>query len=226
MPERHWADVPLDDDPENSSVRPYTITQGRTASARPDLGLITVVAALDPPPARLPVRGLEPEHRRDGAGLFLLGLAAVVAACVWWQIAGSCGDGVRTLVAGTVGLLAWVVPVLLVVVAYRNLRDPDRNGPAGRQLIGWSALLLGVLGMIPLPSKWIIRFGEQIATDELPDGAADDPLVIFNVTDQVRDTIQQSLYELLGQRRYVDHFAQPLLMRARSVSRPSPVRNS
>jgi 1-acyl-sn-glycerol-3-phosphate acyltransferase len=61
--------------------------------------------------------------------------------------------------------------------------------------------LLGVIGMIPLPSKWIIRFGEQIATDELPQGAAEDPMVVFNVTDQVRDTIQHSLYELLNQRR-------------------------
>jgi hypothetical protein len=60
---------------------------------------------------------------------------------------------------------------------------------------------LGVLGMIPLPSKWIISFGEAIATDELPAGAADDPMVVFNVTDQVRETIQHSLYELLMQRR-------------------------
>ncbi len=59
----------------------------------------------------------------------------------------------------------------------------------------------GVLGMIPLPSKWIISFGEAIATDELPAGAADDPMIVFNVTDQVRETIQHSLYELLMQRR-------------------------
>ena len=63
MPEPHWADVPLDDDPANSSVRPYTITQGRTASARPDLTLITVIAALEPEQDRIPARGLEPEHR-------------------------------------------------------------------------------------------------------------------------------------------------------------------
>jgi 1-acyl-sn-glycerol-3-phosphate acyltransferase len=60
---------------------------------------------------------------------------------------------------------------------------------------------LGVIGMIPLPSKWIISFGEAIATDELPPGAADDPMIVFNVTDQVRETIQHSLYELLMQRR-------------------------
>jgi 1-acyl-sn-glycerol-3-phosphate acyltransferase len=60
---------------------------------------------------------------------------------------------------------------------------------------------LGVLGMVPLPSKWIIEFGEAIATDELPPGAADDPMVVFNVTDQVRETIQHTLYALLMQRR-------------------------
>src|SRR5215217_7853150 len=59
----------------------------------------------------------------------------------------------------------------------------------------------GPLGMIPLPSKWIIQFGEAITTDELVPGAADDPMTVFNITDQVRETIQQTLYALLMQRR-------------------------
>ncbi len=59
----------------------------------------------------------------------------------------------------------------------------------------------GPLGMIPLPSKWIIQFGEAITTDELGHGAADDPMTVFNLTDQVRETIQQTLYALLIQRR-------------------------
>jgi 1-acyl-sn-glycerol-3-phosphate acyltransferase len=59
----------------------------------------------------------------------------------------------------------------------------------------------GPLGMIPLPSKWIIQFGEAITTDELGPGAAEDPMVVFNITDQVRETIQQTLYALLMQRR-------------------------
>ena len=60
---------------------------------------------------------------------------------------------------------------------------------------------LGLLGMVPLPAKWVISFGEAIATDELPAGSADDPMVVFNVTDQVRETIQQTLYAQLMQRR-------------------------
>jgi 1-acyl-sn-glycerol-3-phosphate acyltransferase len=60
---------------------------------------------------------------------------------------------------------------------------------------------LGPLGMIPLPSKWIIEFGEAITTDELGSGAADDPMIVFDISDQVRETIQQTLYALLIQRR-------------------------
>lgn len=63
--------------------------------------------------------------------------------------------------------------------------------------------LLGPLGMIPLPSKWIIEFGTPIATDTQPEGAADDPMLVFDLTDQVRETIQQTLYTLLMQRRSV-----------------------
>jgi len=60
--------------------------------------------------------------------------------------------------------------------------------------------LLGPLGAIPLPSKWIIEFGEPIPTDEFAENAADDPMVVFNLTDRVRETIQQTLYRLLLRR--------------------------
>ncbi|HSS67049.1 MAG TPA: lysophospholipid acyltransferase family protein [Nocardioidaceae bacterium] len=62
---------------------------------------------------------------------------------------------------------------------------------------------LGPLGMIPLPSKWLIEFGEPVRTDSYGDTAADDPMLVFNVTDQVRETIQQTLYTLLMQRTSV-----------------------
>jgi 1-acyl-sn-glycerol-3-phosphate acyltransferase len=63
--------------------------------------------------------------------------------------------------------------------------------------------LLGPLGLLPLPSKWIIEFGEPIATDSLGANAADDPMLVFNLTDQVREVIQQTLYKLLLARRSV-----------------------
>lgn len=59
---------------------------------------------------------------------------------------------------------------------------------------------LGPLGLIPLPSKWYIHFGEPISTSDLPENAADDPMIVFNLTDQVREQIQQMIYRLLMQR--------------------------
>ena len=62
---------------------------------------------------------------------------------------------------------------------------------------------LGPLGLVPLPSKWFIHFGEPIRTDELPEDAVDDPMTMFNITDQVREQIQHSLYRLLMKRQSV-----------------------
>ncbi|MFB7129609.1 lysophospholipid acyltransferase family protein [Kitasatospora sp. NPDC056273] len=62
---------------------------------------------------------------------------------------------------------------------------------------------LGPLGALPLPTKWTIRFGEPIATDTYPAEAADDPMLVFDLADEVRETIQHTLYELLVQRRSV-----------------------
>ncbi|NGN67859.1 acyltransferase family protein [Streptomyces sp. A7024] len=62
---------------------------------------------------------------------------------------------------------------------------------------------LGPLGAVPLPTKWTIQFGEPIPTDGYPPEAAEDPMLMFNLTDQVRETIQHTLYKLLVQRRSV-----------------------
>ncbi|WP_199905218.1 lysophospholipid acyltransferase family protein [Nocardioides sediminis] len=59
---------------------------------------------------------------------------------------------------------------------------------------------LGPLGMVPLPSKWLLEFGEPIRTDEYDAVEAEDPMLVFDVTDQVRETIQQTLYTLLRER--------------------------
>jgi 1-acyl-sn-glycerol-3-phosphate acyltransferase len=61
----------------------------------------------------------------------------------------------------------------------------------------------GLAGAVPLPSKWFIEFGEPIETAGYPAGAADDPMLVFNLSDQVRETIQQTLYRLLSQRRTI-----------------------
>jgi 1-acyl-sn-glycerol-3-phosphate acyltransferase len=62
---------------------------------------------------------------------------------------------------------------------------------------------LGPLGLVPLPSKWLLEFSEPIRTDEFDAGAAEDPMLVFNVTDEVRETIQSTLYSLLMKRQSV-----------------------
>ncbi len=61
--------------------------------------------------------------------------------------------------------------------------------------------LAGPLGLVPLPSKWHIAFGTPVDTSGYDETAADDPMVTFEITDQVRETIQQTLFGLLSQRR-------------------------
>jgi 1-acyl-sn-glycerol-3-phosphate acyltransferase len=82
-----------------------------------------------------------------------------------------------------------------------NLRPLARAGGFPYFPITPTFPLLGPLGLIPLPSKWIVEFGEPISTEDFPDDAWQDSMLVFNLTDQVRDVIQQTLYKNLMARR-------------------------
>ncbi|WP_067437646.1 lysophospholipid acyltransferase family protein [Nocardioides jensenii] len=105
------------------------------------------------------------------------------------------------------------VPIIpLSVVGAEEIYPLVGNVPSLARLLGIPYIpitpffpLLGPLGLVPLPSKWLLEFGEPIRTDEYDEFAADDPMLVFNVTDQVRETIQQSLYKLLMERKSVFH---------------------
>ncbi|MFN7951727.1 MAG: lysophospholipid acyltransferase family protein [bacterium] len=53
--------------------------------------------------------------------------------------------------------------------------------------------LLGPLGLVPLPSKWRIRFGAPIATARGKRKRADDYLAVSELKDRIRDAIQSQL---------------------------------
>jgi len=63
--------------------------------------------------------------------------------------------------------------------------------------------LLGPLGLIPLPTKWRIRFHPPVHTEEYGSGAADDPALVMRISDEVRDTIQAGLVSELMERRSI-----------------------
>lgn len=60
---------------------------------------------------------------------------------------------------------------------------------------------LGPLGMLPLPTKWTIEFRPPISTDGRDEDAWQDSLLVFELTDRVRDEIQQTLSRNLAGRR-------------------------
>ncbi|MDR7254909.1 1-acyl-sn-glycerol-3-phosphate acyltransferase [Nocardioides sp. BE266] len=100
------------------------------------------------------------------------------------------------------------VPIVpLSVVGAEEIYPLVGNVPSLARLLGVPYIpitpffpWLGPLGMVPLPSKWILEFGEPIRTDAYDPAEADDPMLVFNVTDQVRETIQHTLFDLLRER--------------------------
>ncbi len=60
---------------------------------------------------------------------------------------------------------------------------------------------LGPLGLVPLPSRWRIEFCEPIDLSGFGSDAADDRRLLFDLAEQVRETIQAKLYENLAKRR-------------------------
>jgi len=63
--------------------------------------------------------------------------------------------------------------------------------------------LLGPIALLPLPSKWIIEYGEPIDTTAYGADAADDPMAVFDLTDRIRGRIQQMIHKNLMGRRSV-----------------------
>ena len=63
--------------------------------------------------------------------------------------------------------------------------------------------LLGPLGLIPLPTKWYIDIGEPIHTDEFPEGSENNLMLISQLTDRVRDTVQKMINDRLRQRKSI-----------------------
>ena len=92
-------------------------------------------------------RELEPEHRRDGIGFSLIGLAIVVAAREWWAFEGAIGDVIHAIVAGTFGVVAYAVPLALLFLGIRFLRAPQDDSANSRIGVGLAALAFAASGL-------------------------------------------------------------------------------
>ncbi|MCR1783182.1 DNA translocase FtsK [Nocardioides carbamazepini] len=109
-------------------------------------------------------RDIAPEQRRDGFGLLLVAVALVITGAVWFEVPGGVMDFTRAAVSGSVGKIGWFVPLLVLAAGWRVMRDPVGNGPAGRQVIGWTAFAFGLLGIVHIANG----SPEPVQGDTLP----------------------------------------------------------
>lgn len=99
-----------------------------------------------------------------------------------------------------------IVPV--AVVGSEEIYPKIANMPIVPKLIGAPFVPMtplfpwfGILGAIPLPSKWHIEFCEPIDVTCYPAEAADDRAFVLELSERVRSTIQERLKENLLKRK-------------------------
>jgi len=63
--------------------------------------------------------------------------------------------------------------------------------------------LLGPLGVVPLPTKWSIDFADPVPTASYGPEAADDPILVNRLSEQVRSIVQRMIDGRLARRRSV-----------------------
>ncbi|NEM08252.1 DNA translocase FtsK [Geodermatophilus normandii] len=119
---------------------------------------------------------LAPEHRRDGAGLAVLGLAVVLGAAAWFDGIGPVGAGLALGVRWVVGSLLVVLPALLFLVALRLLRRAPRPEARGRLAIGWLCATLAVLGIASVVGRPADPMGGKPGSGGLVGWAVGTPL--------------------------------------------------
>ncbi|MCG5457245.1 DNA translocase FtsK [Micromonospora sp. PSH03] len=95
-------------------------------------------------------RDLDPEHRRDGAGLLMFGLALLTAVALWLSGAGPVGARLADTIRLFLGAISVVVPVLLMIGAWRLMRQPADPEHRGRGLIGWGSLLVSTAALLQI----------------------------------------------------------------------------
>ena len=104
-------------------------------------------------------RDLDPAQRRDGLGLALVAAAVILIAATWFGVDGWFISWTSALTTAFLGSLGWLVPLLLIALAWRFLRHPQDNAATGRVLIGGVALGVTLVGL------WHLSQGSATPSD-------------------------------------------------------------
>jgi S-DNA-T family DNA segregation ATPase FtsK/SpoIIIE len=104
-------------------------------------------------------RDLDPAHRRDGLGLGLIAGAVVLIAATWFGVDGWFISWTNVLATAFLGSLSWLLPLVLLALAWRFLRHPQDTAATGRLVIGGAALAITVVGL------WHLTQGSATPSD-------------------------------------------------------------
>ena len=91
---------------------------------------------------------LDPAHRRDGLGLFVIVLALISSAGIWFRLDNLFGNLIYAIVAGAFGKLGFVTPAVLLYFGVRLLRSPQESAATGRITIGVSTIVIGLSALL------------------------------------------------------------------------------
>ena len=91
---------------------------------------------------------LDPAHRRDGLGLFVVVLSLIASAGIWFHLDNFLGRTIYSVVAGTFGKIGFITPALLLYLGVRLLRTPQESAATGRITIGISTIVIGLTGLL------------------------------------------------------------------------------
>jgi len=91
---------------------------------------------------------LDPAHQRDGIAFFVFILALIATAGTWFKLDNLLGRAIHSFLLGSVGRLAYLVPVIFVYFAYRLFKTPDESNELGRITIGTLLLLTSATALM------------------------------------------------------------------------------
>ena len=90
----------------------------------------------------------DPAYRRDGLCFLLLVLAVLFCASEWFRVHGAFGQFLHAVASGIFGVMSVVLPVLLVVVAVRLMRNSGKESNNPRVITGWVLLMWSICSII------------------------------------------------------------------------------
>ena len=90
----------------------------------------------------------DPAYRRDGLCFLMLVLAVCFWASEWFRVNGPLGVFLHAVASGLFGVMSVVVPVVLVIVAVRLMRNSGKDSGNPRVLAGWVLLMWSICSII------------------------------------------------------------------------------